>query len=71
MSADGLGTVAGLPRLRRLCLRGGNITDDGLRSLEGMTGLKELDLCDCRNVTEEGVARLRKALPGCAVRNLR
>jgi hypothetical protein len=44
-----------------------NVTDRGPRHLEARTGLKDLYLLDCPNVTREVVTRLRKALPGCTI----
>ena len=67
VTADGLRTVSELRQLRRLALLRACVTDEGLRRLEALGGLKELDPGGCPNVTEEGVARLRKALPGCEV----
>ncbi len=67
VSADGLRAVAGLPRLRNLYLQGDNVTDAGLRHLEAMQGLRVLRVDGCPNVTEAGVERLKKALPGCKV----
>ena len=67
VSDDGLGAVAGLPRVRRLRLSGDHITAGGLRRLGAMPGLRRLDRDDCPNATDEGVERLRKALPGCAI----
>jgi hypothetical protein len=67
VSEDGLRIVAQLPQLRRLGLCGENITDAGLRRLEAMQGLEERQLFKCPNITEEGLARLRKALPGCTI----
>ena len=64
---DGLGAVAGLPRLRRLRLSGATITDGGLRRLEALTGRRCLELGGCPNVSDEGVERLRQALPDCQV----
>jgi hypothetical protein len=64
---DGLRTIAALPQVTELGLVGGNFTDAGLLSLERMTGLKKLILLRCPNVTNEGVARLRKVLPNCEI----
>ena len=44
------------------------ITDAGLRRLERLSQLESLNLQDCPNVTDEGVARLQKALPKCEIR---
>jgi hypothetical protein len=67
VSDEGLRTIADLPQVSELGFAGGNFTDAGLQHLEKMTGLKKLTLLRCSNVTDEGVARLRKALPDCVI----
>jgi hypothetical protein len=62
---NGLRLVSQLPGLKELRLSRTKITDKGLRHLESMKGLKELRLFECPDITPEGVARLKKALPGC------
>ena len=52
--------------LRGLNLKGSTITDDGLKVLAVIKSLKEVDLTDT-DVTPEGVAELRKALPNCKI----
>jgi hypothetical protein len=50
-------------RLRHLTLEsnsGNDINDDGLRCLENMTDLRYLNLSHCRQVTDEGLARLAR-----------
>jgi hypothetical protein len=64
--ADLLG-LCELRQLRGLNLNRSGVTDEGPRALEAMPGLRTLDLTDCPNVTDGGVARLRKALPGWEV----
>jgi hypothetical protein len=64
---EGLRTIGELRQLRYLVLSSDYITDAGLRHLEAMDTLKKLRLSRCPNVTEEGVDRLRKALPGCYI----
>jgi hypothetical protein len=59
--------VAGARGLEDLCIFDPTITDAGLRHLEGMRGLARLNLCRCRNLTEEGIARLQKVLPNCHI----
>ena len=63
----GLGTVSGLSWLDMLHLGGSAVTDKGLRHLESMSNLQRLFLCNCPNITSEGVARLQKALPNCKI----
>jgi hypothetical protein len=64
---EGLAEVARLRDLEALSLKRDSVTDAGLRHLEGMSGLTWLDLRACPNVTDEGVARLQKALPNCKI----
>ena len=62
--------LAGLcePRyLESLDLSQTQITDDGLVRLAELKGISYLALRGCPDVTDEGVERLRKALPGCKV----
>jgi hypothetical protein len=63
----GLQTVSGLRWLKSLDLDGTAVTDDGLRLLESLSNLHGLDLRFCPNLTDEGVARLKKALPNCRI----
>jgi hypothetical protein len=63
----GLADLNGLRDLQVLMLRSASVTDAGLRHLEGMRGLACLDLQGCPKVTDEGVARLHKALPKCEI----
>jgi hypothetical protein len=59
--------LAGLPALRTLLLnRNPGVTDAGIKSLARLKGLRFADLRGT-GVTEEGAARLRKALPDCQV----
>ena len=67
VSDDGLRSVSELRQLRHLALLRAGVTDEGLRHLEALTGLKQLDLYKCPYVTDGGVARLKKALPGCTI----
>jgi hypothetical protein len=67
VSDDGLAAVASLRCLDYLILSRTRITDAGLRHLERMDRLHVLLLRDCPNVTDAGVARLKKALPGCRI----
>jgi hypothetical protein len=63
----GLRTVSALHWLLYLGLSGTGITDNGLRRLESLPNLKHLYLEDCPYITDEGVARLQKALPKCEI----
>ncbi len=63
----GLWTVSNLRGLRRLNLRSTAITDDGLGHLRSSSNLEVLLLERCPNITDEGVARLQKALPKCEI----
>lgn len=61
--------------MRKLsCLRGMNglvlspsITDDGLRYLEVLTNLEVLNAEYCPEITDEGIARFKEAVPNCKV----
>jgi hypothetical protein len=70
VSDEGLRTVARLPQMTALALLGNTCTDADLRHLEAMRGLRVLNVVGCPNVTAEGVARLRKALPDCVIEYL-
>jgi hypothetical protein len=63
----GLAELRKVPKLWFLDLSDTAITDDGLRRLEGLKELQVLRLNKCPTVTAEGVARLKKALPGCQI----
>jgi hypothetical protein len=63
----GLEELTALRDLARLYLDGTAITDAGLRHLERLGRLTVLDLGRCPNITDEGVARLQKALPKCTI----
>jgi hypothetical protein len=43
------------------------ITDNGLCQLESMRDLRRLSLLGPSSITDAGIARLRKALPGCKI----
>src|SRR5262245_49723109 len=64
----GLARIAELRSLRSLDLNGTGVTDAGLRHREVLAGLRSLALHGCANVTDEGIRRLRKALPGWDIR---
>ena len=64
----GLETVSKLTGLERLSLNFTGVSDEGLRHLESLSDLRALYLFHCPNVTDEGVARLQKALPSCKIR---
>ncbi len=62
-----LRTVAVATSLTWLDLDQTAITDDGLRHLQKLTNLRRLRLSGCRNISPEGVVRLKKALPNCTI----
>jgi hypothetical protein len=62
----GLQDLARLKRLNILGLERTRVTDARLAHIEGMTMLKAVHLIDT-GVTAQGVARLAKTLPGCAL----
>ena len=53
--------------LQTLYLGGPKFTDAGLAHLKGMTKLQELSLGYNKQVTDAGVAELKKALPNCKI----
>ena len=55
-----------LVHLGLLDLDSTNVTDAGLKHLEGLTGLAELNLYGTQ-VTDEGVNKLQQALPNCEI----
>ena len=56
----------GLADLRRLSLRGTQVTDAGLIHLKDLPNLQFLDLAGTQ-VTEAGVSNLKEAVPRCKV----
>jgi hypothetical protein len=63
----GLEELAALPDLDTLFVDDTPITDAGLRRVERLRKLKSLVLVGCHGITDEGVARLKKALPDCTI----
>jgi hypothetical protein len=63
----GLAELTRLSDLKTLYLVNASITDAGLRHLEGVKELRDLGLSRCPNITDDGVARLQKALPECKI----
>jgi hypothetical protein len=63
----GLRTVADLRGLTGLDLSMTAVTDVGLRHLESLRNLEILCLARCPHITDEGIARLQKALPKCEI----
>jgi hypothetical protein len=63
----GMAAIGALKGLKYLRLGKTGVTDAGLRRLERMSSLELLRLVDCPGVTDEGVARLQKALPECKI----
>jgi Leucine-rich repeat (LRR) protein len=69
LAPSGLAHLADLPSLYRLDLSDSDINDD---TMESLTKCQQLNSVDLRktNVTREGIARLRAALPNCHVEPL-
>lgn len=63
----GMDHVAEMTQLESLNLNGLRITDVGLRKLHSLQNLKLLSAY-VTDVTSEGVASFREAVPGCDVR---
>jgi hypothetical protein len=52
--------------LKRLALVGARLSDTGIRHLEALTGLTELDLRKTR-ASARGIDRLHQTLPQCRI----
>jgi len=63
----GIDEITGLVALESLDLGGSQISDRALRKLVGLTQLKALDVSNTK-VSRAGIDQLRKALPGCRVK---
>jgi internalin A len=63
----GIEQLIGLGDLVHLWLESTAVTDAGLRHIERLKRLKMLDLRNCPNITDAGIARLQKALPKCKI----
>ena len=64
---SGLVNLTGLTKLQELDLSYTKVTDVGLVQLKGLRDLQELNLFRAGEITDAGVAELKKALPGCAI----
>jgi hypothetical protein len=69
ISGKGLAHLSGLTNLKRLYLYSTKVRDDDLAPLEKMSSLKLIDLPS--TVTDAGVARLKRALPGAEISRMR
>jgi hypothetical protein len=58
-----------LQKLTALELGAPNVTDAGLKHLVGLKNLKSLYLAD--KISDDGLAKLQSALPGCTIRRQR
>ena len=63
----GLAALKDLPNLEVVQMHGPGTSDDDIEGFVALKRLKLLDLVNTR-VTDEGVARLKKALPNCSIR---
>ncbi len=71
LTNESLKNVAQLPLLVSLSLRGNdNITDDGLLLLKSLKNLRVLFVGQCHNLTPQGIAKLKAALPGCHIQEV-
>jgi len=66
LDGNGLAALAQLPNLKEIQLVGTPTTDETLRSFYGLKQLVYLTL-EKTQVTEQGVAELRKQLPSCKI----
>jgi tRNA A-37 threonylcarbamoyl transferase component Bud32 len=71
LTDDGLRSVGQIKSLQRLSLGGLAITDTGLTHLERLSALESVYFTKKAQVTPEGIARLRAAVPACHVEFIR
>jgi len=67
LGGRGLAALKDLPNLQVVQLYGAKTKDEDLKGIEPLKSLMLLDLMGT-SVTDDGVARLKKALPGCKIR---
>jgi hypothetical protein len=58
-----LKAVAGMPNLAYLYIDNAAITDEGIQQLGSMKSIRNISFFRCTRLTEEGILRLRAALP--------
>jgi hypothetical protein len=63
----GMPALASFPALKEVRLMATGVTDQGLAALEACRGLDAVKLGKKTKATPQGIERLRKALPSCAV----
>jgi len=63
----GLAALASFPALKEVRLMATAVTDQGLAALEACKGLESVKLGKKSKTTLQGIEKLKKALPGCAV----
>jgi hypothetical protein len=56
-----------MPQLTEFRLGSAPVTDEGLQALAASKSLKKLTLSGLKQVTAEGVKRLRESLPQCVI----
>ena len=59
--------LAGLTQLKGLHLNGNQLTDDQLKHLAGLKGLRSIDLRGISTLTKAEVDKLKEALPKCSI----
>jgi hypothetical protein len=64
---NGLVHLQGLTKLHDLSLMFTHVTDAGLEHLKGMVQLQFLDLRANDRITDDGVEKLKRALPKCKI----
>ncbi len=69
LTSDGMQAVASRKNLKFLRLNGTSISDADLTLLHSLKELKELELNDCKNISNAAIAKLKQALPNCMVNN--
>ena len=59
--------IKGMTQLEILDLGMTKVTDAGLAQLGGLKNLEMLVISSANNITDEGVAKFKEAVPGCQV----
>jgi hypothetical protein len=62
-----LGSVLSLPEVQIILVGANPVTETGLMNLASLPDLKWVYLTGNTNVTDDGIARLQKALPNCCI----
>ena len=66
LTDEGIKHLANMGKLDTLSIKG-NFTDKGLQHLEGLRGLRSLDILSANNFSQAALGRLRKKLPNLQI----